>query len=539
MSRWGEGAKPGGVRNDDWMKAIGEDREELNLEDVLISEPSHQEVAVERDQIEALCRADLNALAGIATPDMYQYPFPNILLSAWMLLCQTAIKTRDFAQIALGIPRGFGKTTMTKLFVLWCILFTKKQFILVVASTATLAENIIADISDMLSQPNIVAVFGDWTLGRETSRTDLKKFGFRGRNIIIAGIGANGSLRGLNIKNARPDVMIFEDIQTAEDAKSLTISESIETWMIGTAMKAKSPHGCLFIFNANMYPGPNSILKKLKKNHKWIKFITGAILEDGTSLWPEHRSIFELIEEFENDTASGHPEIFLSEVMNDTEVAINTSVDLSKIRRWPYSEGELPQGKCVIIDPASGKGIASVKNKRGLDPTTIMIMEVYDSIPAFTKVVVDQFSPGNTILQAILWCLTYNIKVVIIEDNSYQATLLYWFTEICKQKGITGIVALPVSSAGVAKNGKISNALKALMAGEIIIHDSIRSLVTNQIANWNPMKRDNDDGILDCIGFAPKILELYSSEICTAEHLETDYDTATAAVDESPASYQF
>ena len=121
----------------------------------------------------------------------------------------------------------------------------------------------------MLNEPNIKTIFGDWKLGCEKDTQDIKKFGFRGRNIILAGIGAGGSLRGLNLKNERPDVMVFEDVQTRECADSEVQSKALLQRMLGTAMKAKSPHGCIYVFLGNMYPTKWSILKKLKENPRW------------------------------------------------------------------------------------------------------------------------------------------------------------------------------------------------------------------------------------------------------------------------------
>ena len=59
----------------------------------------------------------------------------------------------------------------------------------------------------------------------------------------------------------------------------------------------------------------------------------------------------------------GHPEIFFSEVLNDTEAGINSRTDLSLIKPWPWQEHELPQGKFIVIDPSN--------NKRGGDDVSI------------------------------------------------------------------------------------------------------------------------------------------------------------------------
>ena len=74
----------------------------------------------------------------------------------WDLMKQNVKTVITNPKIALGIPRGHGKTTLIKLFIVYCILFTDRKFILVMSATATLAENIIADVIDMLNEKNII-----------------------------------------------------------------------------------------------------------------------------------------------------------------------------------------------------------------------------------------------------------------------------------------------------------------------------------------------------------------------------------------------
>ena len=171
-----------------------------------------------------------------------------------------------------------------KLYVVWLVLFSDRKFILIVCNTASHANNFIADVQDMLSNPNIVNIFGDWRAGIEKDTQELKKFSFRGKTTIIAGIGSGGSVRGLNIKFVRPDIVLMDDIQTREEAANDVIANALFDWMLGTLMKACHPQRCVFIFVGNMYPFEGSILRKLKHSKEWISFITGAILADGESI---------------------------------------------------------------------------------------------------------------------------------------------------------------------------------------------------------------------------------------------------------------
>jgi len=196
------------------------------------------EVTTDAFQAAELSKVSLDFLAALSMPTIFQYNYPPVFQALWSLLLDYSSRTRDFSQLALGLPRGFGKSTFLKIFILFLILHSSKRFILVLCATAQLAENIISDVADMLEEPNIKSIFGDWKVGIEKDTQALKIFGFRNRTIILQALGAGSSVRGINVKNERPDVMLFDDIQTREQANSELQSTQLLDWMIGTAMKA-------------------------------------------------------------------------------------------------------------------------------------------------------------------------------------------------------------------------------------------------------------------------------------------------------------
>lgn len=467
--------------------------------------PLVSEVAIDAAAVQDACKNSLDFLAALTVPAVYKYAFPPVYLSVWDWLVSYIHKSRDFSRLALGLPRGFGKTLLIKIFIIYCILFTSRKFILIICENQTKANNIIADVVDALDEPNIRKVFGDWRVGIETDRQDLKKFGFRGRNIILMGAGADTGIRGITIKNERPDVMLFDDIQSRECADSQTQSDKLERELVGTAMKAKSPHGCLYVFIANMYPTKWSILRKLKHNSTWIKFIAGGILADGTSLWEELQPINQLMDELANDIAMGRPEIFFSEVLNDETASSNYLIDLSALPPLPYSEGDIAQGNFVIIDPAT--------DKVGADAVSIGYCEVYDSYPVLMEVTEGRLSPGETIRVALNYCLKHNCRLVAIEGVAYQSTLAYWFKVITEQQGIYGIEAVEVYPGSTSKNSRIINMFKAYAAGELFIAPEAKPLAHLQISQFNPLKKDNTDGILDLLTYMHKCIEMYGEYI--------------------------
>jgi hypothetical protein len=460
--------------------------------------------AFEAADLAEQAKNDLDTLTALAMPEVFEFGWPRILQGVWGWLRQEIEPKRYFPNMALGLPRGFGKTTLVKLFILYCILFTDRKFILVMSATATHAQNILRDVISFLNEPNIIKIFGDWKLGVETDNKDVKIFGFRGRTIILAGLGAGGAVRGLNVDNARPDVMIFEDVQTREDAESAKVSTDLENWMLGTAKKAKSPKGCMTLFIANMYPTQHSLLKKLKKNKYWAKFICGGILEDGTSLWEDLQPIKQLLTEYLTDLESGHPEIFHAEVLNDENASLNNLVDYSRLRNYPYQDEDIPGGKFIVIDPATDKANA--------DAVSIGYFEVHgNSEPSLIEVTEDRLSPKETIKESLRLCAKYNCYLVVIESNSYQYTLKWWSEEICRQLGIVGIHFVDIYSGKMSKVSRILNMFKQYTKGELWVHPRCKAQVHVQISAFNPLKTDNVDGILDLLTYAPRVVAEFAA----------------------------
>ncbi len=480
------------------------------------------EAGVNRDSAIAAAKEDLNFFAAISIPEIFKFAYPKEFIAIWQIL-QVAIrriKGKDF--LAIGIPRGFGKTLLLKLYVCYIILFTDRRFILVVCNTQALAENFLSDVVDIMSSLNIVALFGDWRLSLEKDTLNQKKFSFRGRPIVIAALGAGSSLRGLNIKFVRPDVIVMDDMQSREQAESIVEATKTLTWMIGTLLKAASPERCLYIFVGNMYPFEGSILKKLKYNPAWVSFICGAILEDGESIWPALKTVDDLLLELENDTSLGHPEIFYSEVMNDEEAGTRSGIDISRI--VGLRSDQLPDwhsAGCIIVDP-SGKSKKS-------DDTAIGVMLQYDDKPILKQLVVAKMDPKETVRTALTLALKFNLAAIIVEAVAYQATLIFWFEHFIAQLGITGIEVLPIYPGHASKSLRIQAMLKQLISGDILLHEDARSQVTYQITHYNPLKpTSNKDDILDILAYFYPIMKQYPYKIMRLYAMDAD-EAATEA----------
>lgn len=479
-----------------------------------MSEVDPAQVGYKQQQVFDLAREDLDFFAGLALPDVYRYAFPDLYLQLWQLVIAKFYLKRDFSRIAVGLPRGFAKTLMIKLMILYAILYTPKRFILVICENEDKGKSIIADVTDMLSSPNISTVYGDWSADQESNTLTRKKFTFRGKDVIIRCAGAGTGIRGISEKFARPDVIIFDDIQSREESESPARSTQLKTWMTGTAMKSKSPEGCTYLFVANMYPTDGSLLKWLKADPTWLKFIVGGILSDGTSLWEELQPLSQLLTEFESDLAAGQPQVFYAEVLNDGNASVNTAFDASSIPSYPYSAEELSTGAFVVIDPAT--------DKINADFVAIGGFIIIDGRPVLRKLLETTLSPGDTIREAIKIATQIGASLIVIEAVAYQYSLKYWAEQVMAQLGLYGILVEAIYPGKLSKNSRILSMFKQLVPSalapdktipDIILHPEVRAQVMSRIVQFNPLVKNNIDNILDCLTYAPKVMEQFGSLI--------------------------
>lgn len=450
-------------------------------------------------------RTDLNFHAAVCMPEDATCEYPDLFKELWDIVVPTFVKVRDFSKFAIGLPRGMGKTMWIKLLVCWAIFFSDRRFILVVCASDNLAENIIADISDILDSENIRELFGNWRANIEIDRKDFKKFTFGGKPRILKAVGRNTAVRGITVKNKRPDIIIGDDTQTKECAESVTEALKFARWFRGTLMKAKNPFSCTYLYVGNMYPDmllPNGqytcMLRNLQKSPHWTSIILGAITSDGNALWEEVQPLSQLLEEFQQDMEAGTPEVFYAEVMNDPQGGGNANIDTTKVRVIAPEETEICVGKFLVIDPAN--------DKKNSDDTAIGAFSVYNATPHLDEIFAEKADGPTLVRRALEIASERGISAVFVEAHAYQYSLLGWFNFICEQLGLIDIAIYPIYTHGISKNTRILSMLREAVQGNITFSKEAWPLVLSQIHAFDRLRKNNTDDILDVCAYGVQVM---------------------------------
>lgn len=449
------------------------------------------EIGVDAQQAWDRGRVDINFFSGLCMPDVCSYQLPSFYVLIWRLLANRPIEQMGkILRFALGLPRGHAKTTFIKILIAWLIVYDKVSFILIICATEPLAENLLADISDILGSPNMEAVYGNWSACLAKDAVDLKKAIYHNRPIVLAAKGAGSSLRGINIKNRRPDLIFCDDMQTRENDESPTDRAKLLRWFTSTLLKCIAPKkDRLIIYIGNMY-SDECILKKLQDNTKWMSLVTGAILETGEPLWPELFSLEDLMESFEHDEELGEGDLWFAEVMNDPK-STGRSLLMEVLPQYPYEEDIEPDGAFITIDPAGFKLVS--------DDNVISVHYVYDGVGIVRERIVgaDIADPEQLVLKALSAAITHGATLIGCEDVGFQATLQFWFNKYITELGITGITVVPLNPHGRSKESRIRLFIAELYAGNYYLHHSTRPAFVFQATKYKIGAKKNKDDILD------------------------------------------
>jgi len=446
------------------------------------------EVTIKSADLTARAETDLNFFAGLISPHVSTKPFPMYYVWLWQLLTRFNLSIKKVLRFALGLPRSHAKTTFIKLLVVYLILYKKGKFFLMVCANEKLAQNMLEDIDTMLGSDTVRKLWGNWKMALTKDTQALKRGVFNGEDVILAALGANSSLRGINIAQRRPDVMIMDDIQTRENAMSMAEGSSLYTWMLATLLKARDFQGCIIIYIGNMYT-TDCILYKLKMHKRWQSFITGAILADWTPLWPEYFSIEDLLDEYEHDAEAGEAEIWFAEVMN---IPIGGALDLipgGKLPPSPVQAYEEPDASFITIDPAG--------YRTNSDDTVVMVHNIY--LPMhyeLRKLTAKVMNPEETIDQTLSDAVEFGCRYIGVEGVAYQQTLQFWMEKKIIELGLEMSI-IELKPQGRHKNTRIRAFIKDVLIGNYSLHPDVRAQFMFQALAFKPDRTDNRDDILD------------------------------------------
>lgn len=286
-----------------------------------------------------------------------------------------SIMDKETKQLAIIMPRGHGKTVLTKCDILWSFLFTRDEplFYGWVSATAKLATGNMDYIKHHLEfNDRIKYYFGDLK-GRKWTEEDIELN--TGHKLLcksnISGIRGGAKL------HKRYDLVILDDFEDENNTITPEARAKNSNLITAVVYPALEPHtGRLRINGTPVHYDSfiNNLLsnyakaEKQKDDFAWTVKTYKAIDSSGNALWDSWFPSKKLEEKKKFYQDSGQPQKFYQEYMMEVQSAEDSIFNMKHVKYWEgsYVFDDATQLSCVVIN---GEAIP-VNVFAGVDPAT-------------------------------------------------------------------------------------------------------------------------------------------------------------------------
>jgi len=260
-------------------------------------------------------------------------------------------------------PRDTGKSVLLSLAMpLREAVEGREPYILITSETADLADKLIAPIRDELETNEVLAALYPHATGiGPVWQQDKIKL----RNgVVIESLGTGRSLRGSRNRQARPTLIICDDLQGDKHLWSPRLRQRTETWFNGELMKAGDPRANVFVAGNAIHR--DCVVCRVGKRPNWRGHTFQSI-----SRWPDRMDLWGTWESTLTDSTRADREDAALEFYRTNETAMNQGA----IVLWP----ERNSLYALMVERAS-EGHLAFERERQANPISVESVEWPESV---------------------------------------------------------------------------------------------------------------------------------------------------------------
>jgi len=438
------------------------------------------------------------------------WPVPDIHVTIWGLLTDTAL-----TRVLLAIPRGHAKTTLAKIAVVHYFYYTSHRFCVYLSNTNPIAKNACRDIINYMKSDNHVSVFGEISMVKESETDSIWIFTIvdvkgRKKTCILRAMGVIQQVRGLNIDNQRPDIVIADDVEDRENTATPEQQKKLDEWIYGTFLKALT-QTTKIIWIGNIIR-KTCLLARWSVQPEWNPVVFGCLIlneaEEIVPLWPDLWPLTAIVKDFMDYQANGQAETWMCEMMNRPGYGKN-GFKGEQIRYKPIPAPDEIDAAFITIDPAFGLSSAN-------DKTAIVchVLQRDSGIPMVAQYVHAHMTESQMFDFSMLLAEFWNAWVWGIESVAAQSVLITLFNFFLAQRGMMRQVTIVPLTAGRGdpKSGRITAWVNLMSEDKYPLPEGDTE-ATAQLLAYDTSKKANADDLIDSCAYGPQMLDLYKGLI--------------------------
>lgn len=303
-----------------------------------------------------------------------------------------------------------------------------REYIIIICATQRTASKKLTEVSrELQAMPEIM---GSISKIREDSGLALEVVHMDGHVTRIEAYGKGAAVRGLSWGSKRPDLIIIDDPQDEEDARSETVTATDWEWFLSDVLFL-GQSSRIFLIGNNL--GERCIIEQIMRSPSDLNFTAARmpiLTQDGTSAWPDKWPLDKIRDERESFARLGQLDIWYRNKMCQC-----ISPDSQKFKREYFRYYELADVKLDSLNVYTSVDLA-ISNKAGADYSAIVTVGVNsDGHWLVLDVEYGRYDPTTT-MDAIFSAVSkWRPLAVGIECVAYQAALQHFLEKEMPKRG--------------------------------------------------------------------------------------------------------
>lgn len=313
--------------------------------------------------------------------------------------------------------------------------------------------------------------------------------------ITVLAAGITGQIRGFNIDDYRPDLIIADDILNEENTGTSEQRKKTEALFFGAlinslAPASEAPHAKAVLLQTPLHG--DDIVEMCMRDPQWNGVRFGCFDENEQSRWEERLPTEQLKRDKESAILRRQYALWMREMECQIVQGEDTIFDTSRLQYWDVT----PEGMTVIltIDPASSDrpdADFNVVMAVGFHGADVYVLDYYAERGVMPDAVAARFFEFN-------W--TYRPRRAAVESISYQRVLKWYLEqEMLKRRSFIPIEAVQDRRK---KSDRIIQAIAGLLHMGCLHIRAAHSDLIRQLENYNPADDSEHDDILDALAMA-------------------------------------
>lgn len=414
--------------------------------------------------------------------------------------------------VSIAVMRGGAKTTKLRLYASKQVAYGIAHTILVVSRTQDHASKTIEWLKRNVEYNKLWANLYGLRQGTKWTGTDIEiMHGIDNYPIRIFAVGITGQVRGFNIDDYRPDLIIVDD---ADDEETTGTPEQIlktQNLFFGALAKSlapesEAPHAKMVHLQTPLATG--DLCSVAAKDPQWLSLKFGCFDEAGNSRWPERWSTEVLQADKAAHIKRGQLALWMREMECEIVPEGGASFVPENIRYWDL----LPEQATYIItiDPASS-------GAKTADDQVVMLLALWGSKIFLVDYTAEKGEMPEMVGKTVMeWVGRYNILGIWAESIGYQRILAHFLTE--EMRKYRKFIPVHQVQDKRRKSDRIIQSIGGATGYGLLYCRETHSKFLQQYYKYSPKSRMHDD-VLDALAIGIDV----SKELNLEDWIEGEY----------------